>query len=137
MNQVEVGLVLHLDPDELERNGGKYSCSPERRVKGLHFFLIIGVQGLTITCVPLYSNENSPGREFVPKNGRTGHHKWARGSFYFDKNQCWSASAAAIWSAAQCGGDKSTSLNRNKLSVAATEEISSKFKFNLYSVSAD
>jgi hypothetical protein len=112
--EVGVGLVLHLDPDTLAANGGSYTCPDEQRVQGGHFFLCLAVDDSSGQWLPLYSN-SGVGREPLGEDGRSGHSKWSEGTFYWHRDQVWSAPHAAVVAAASAGGDMSRSGSRNRL----------------------
>ena len=108
------GYVLHLDPDELEKNGGSFNCSVEARVVGAHFFLCVSQVNNGFVLLPLFTSA-SPGRVAVSRNGRTGHEKWTNGTFHFHPGQVWSASSNGVAAAAHRGKDQSKTGNRNCL----------------------
>jgi len=115
-SEIVPGLVLHLDPDELERSGGTYSCPNPFRVQGGHFFVCLNVSGHIARWLPLYTNDG-PGRTLLA-GSRSGHPKWTRATTYYHSGQVWTADHAAIAAAALAGGDLSSPASRNMLSRA-------------------
>ncbi|MGA3057597.1 MAG: phosphatidylglycerol lysyltransferase domain-containing protein [Candidatus Limnocylindrales bacterium] len=115
-SEMAPGLVLHLDPEELERRGGMYSCPRAFRVEGGHFFVCLSVSGVMATWLPLYSRDG-PGRTLLV-GSRTGHPKWTHATTYYHSGQVWTADAAAIAAAALAGGDLSTPASRSMLEPA-------------------
>jgi len=113
-NQIDRGLVLHLDPDELEALGATYTCPADFRVKGGHFFLCISANDDCGLWVPMYTNAGV-GRRELNSAGRSGHPKWTQGKFHFHPAQLWSATHHAVLRAGCAGSDLSTPENRNRL----------------------
>jgi hypothetical protein len=114
---IAAGLALHLDPDELERLGGTYTCAKPFRVQGGHFFLCLDDDGSVGRWLPLYSQAGT-GRVALT-GARSGHPKWTGGTFHYQAGQVWTAAHAAIAGAAAAGQDKSTPGSRNLLDSAA------------------
>ena len=112
--EIVPGLVLHLDPDELERSGGTYSCAKPFRVQGGHFFVCLSVSDQEARWLPLYTNDG-PGRTLLT-GSRSGHSKWTGATTYYHSGQIWTADHAAIAAAALAGRDLSTPGARNMLS---------------------
>lgn len=112
--EITPGLVLHLDPDALEEKGGTYTCSSNFRVRDGHFFICLLVKDGMGLWIPVYTNDGI-GRTKLSTNGRTGHAKWTVGTFYWHKNQVWSATHEAIIEAAAAGQDQSQTDSRNLL----------------------
>jgi hypothetical protein len=108
------GLVLHLDPDALEQDGGTYTCGPAERVQGAHFFLCVSATVDGGRWLPLYSKAGV-GRVSLSADGRTGHPKWKCGIFHWHPGQVWTAPHHAVLSATTAGGDMSEPLKRNRL----------------------
>jgi len=98
------GLVLHLDPDVLEKSGGSYNVSKEIRVKGGHFFLCVQAGDDDGEWMPLFSSP-SKDRVVIPFEGRTGDMKWVKGAAHLHPGQTWKAKHAAILLAAKAGKD--------------------------------
>jgi hypothetical protein len=109
------GLVLHLDPDALEREGGTYSCLPDRRVHGGHFFLCLEVDAGQGEWLPLYTKDGV-GRRVLEKDGRRGHSKWTSADCFYHVAQVWRAPHRAVILAAQRGKDMSSPGGRNSVS---------------------
>lgn len=105
-SEIRDGLVLCLDPDELEANGGGSNASNSIRVQGPHFFVCIAADDQTGNWVPLFSD---PGhlREIFPNEEKAGHPKWCESETYFHAEQIWQAPHAAVVTAAIAGGDLS------------------------------
>jgi hypothetical protein len=121
-DEISPGLVLHLDPDVLEKLGGTFTCEPALRVQGGHFFVCLAANATSSHWLPLYSNPGV-GRELLPSQGRTGHPKWTQGTYYWHEEQTWTASAAAIVDAAVAGGDRSRPGSRNRLDPGRLPKI--------------
>src|ERR1043165_6193614 len=100
--ELNFGLVLHLDPDVLEAHGATYSCDEKHRVKGHHFFVCTGADEETGLWLPLYSNTGI-GRIKFPDEGRSGHPKWTEALCYYHPDQVWTAPHGAIVRAAEAG----------------------------------
>jgi len=113
-DEIDLGVVLHLDPDELEACGAAYSCSEEARVTGGHFFLCIGADDSGGLWLPLYTNPG-PGRTQLSTSGRMGHRNWTLGTFHYHLGQVWLATHHAVVRAAAAGGDMSAPGRRNRL----------------------
>jgi hypothetical protein len=120
-SEIVPGLVLHLDPDELERSGGSYSCAKPFRVQGGHFFVCLRVSRRTGRWLPLYTNDG-PGRIRLI-GSRSGHPKWTGATTYYHTGQVWTADHVAIAVAALAGGDLSSPELRNMLSRADIPEV--------------
>ena len=111
-NEIQPGLVLHLDPDRLLQDGACHSVSNAARVQGQHFFLCIAIEHGTTKWVPLFTNASADRLE-LPKQGRYGHPKWCGGVFRFYPGQVWSASSQVVANAAARAHDKTRSGTRN------------------------
>ena len=111
-SEIDRGLVLHLDPDALEEAGGTYTCSPDRRVRGGHFFLCVGADDELGDWLPIYSRDGV-GREPLSASGRYGHPKWTEAACYYHVEQVWTAPHDAVVYAADVGNDMSRSGSRN------------------------
>jgi len=119
---IAVGLVLHLDPDRLEKDGGTYNCPPETRVQGQHFFLCVEVNEDQSKWLPLFTNAG-PGRIALTTEGREGHEKWVDGTFHYHPGQVWSAPSKAVANAAMRAHDKSRRGSRNTLDPESLPEL--------------
>lgn len=107
------GLVLHLNPDVLEAEGGTYTCIPSRRVLGGHFFLCLETASDGHgRWLPLYEGDGV-GRIKVSSDARVGHPKWTNSPCYYHPAQVWTASHAAVSKAALAGLDQSVVGSRN------------------------
>lgn len=115
--ELEPGLVLHLDPDELLAQGATFTCSESKRVRGGHFFLCLSVEENAGRWLPLYSNMGI-GRQALEQTSRTGHPKWTNATCYWHGGQVWNAPHSAVVVAAIAGDDKSTPGSRNRLAVS-------------------
>ena len=114
VSEIRPGLVLHLDPSQLELKGARCTCLAEQRVEGHHFFLCLDTDNSEGDWPPLYSNPG-PLRQMLSSDGRRGHAKWTDGVFHFHPSQIWTVSHLAILGAAAAGNDQSTAGNRNML----------------------
>lgn len=114
INEVTVGLVLHLNPDVLLAQGGYCSCTEDRRVRGNHWFVCVSVVGAQAQWCPLYSRDGI-GRFALPAAGRSGHPNWVSSRCFFHPAQVWSASFEAVRAAALAGNDLSTRQCRNRI----------------------
>ena len=94
-----VGMVLHLDPDRLEAEGGTYTCDAAAKVVGQHFFVCLEAGASVTRWLPLYTNPG-PGREQLSHAGSSGHPKWINGAHYYHPAQVWVASRQAVANAA-------------------------------------
>ncbi len=112
LNDIVVGLVLHLDPERLADEGATCTDPPGVRVEGQHFFICISVDGQNSRWVPLFTDPNT-GRVALSKDDRVGHPKWIRGTFHYHSAQIWSATAQAVANAAARAHDKSRRGTRN------------------------
>ncbi len=104
VGEVEPGLVIHLQPEEVVRLGGSLvKCPLGTEVKDKHFFLIVHVDDVKAECMafPLYSQKQDI-RDRIPleeeeKSGKPEH--WiGRPSFYF-KWQFWRIPLASVCAA--------------------------------------
>ena len=53
-HEIRDGLVLRLDPDELESRGARCASEPAYRVMGPHFFLCVAADESVGNWVPLF-----------------------------------------------------------------------------------
>ena len=112
-----VGMVLHLDPDRLEAEGGTYTCDAAAKVVGQHFFVCLEAGASVTRWLPLYTNPG-PGREQLSHAGSSGHPKWINGAHYYHPAQVWVASRQAVANAAARAHDKTRRGSRNMVGVA-------------------
>lgn len=120
-DELQLGLVLHLDPAILEHEGGESYPPSKRRVEGDHYFLCIhSSRGLTC-WVPL-SSKDRRGRIRLSPFDKYGHVAWTRRSSYAIVAQFWLAPAEAVLEAAACAFEQSRPGHRNGVSpgVAAS-----------------
>lgn len=122
LNEIAVGLVLHLDPDRLEADGASYNCPAEARVRGQHLFLCVAINDAQSQWLPLFTNA-APGRVALSSEGRKGHGKWVDGDFHYHPGQVWTGSAKAIANAAARANDKSRRGRRSTLDAANVPEL--------------
>jgi hypothetical protein len=113
-HEITDGLVLHLDPDELEAEGGVCTGAGRARVQGTHFFVCIAADEESGNWVPLFSVAG-PYRDLVPYDEKRGHPTWCKSTTYFHTKQVWQAPHSAIVAAAIAGGDLSRPGARNAL----------------------
>src|SRR6266571_6872739 len=92
---IRVGIVLHLDPDTLEKEDATYTCDEAAKVQGQHFFLCVKTGGSETEWLPLYTNPG-PGRVELASEGRKGHSKWLDGHFHYHPAQIWKATRKAV-----------------------------------------
>lgn len=111
-DEIGRGLVLHLDPDTLEQQGGTYTCSPDRRVVSGHFFICVSADEKQGRWLPVYSSEGV-GRKTLSSSGRSGHPKWVDQTCSYHEDQVWTAPHDAVVLAAQDGHDMSKAGSRN------------------------
>lgn len=122
-DEIDRGLVLHMDPAVLLANGAKVKCPvPSRIVTSGHFFLCLGVDATHGDWAPLYS-KNGPGRAEIPASGKQGYVKWTGAPSYYHSDQIWTVSHTGAVAAAGVGGDMSKRGNRNTVDEAAIPPI--------------
>jgi hypothetical protein len=117
MDEIREGLVLYLDPDEFEAEGGVCTGAGSARVQGSHFFVCIAANEAAGNWVPLFSVAG-PQRDLVPYEQKVGHPKWCESTTYFHMKQVWQAPHSAVVAAAIAGGDLSRPGERNALTDA-------------------
>jgi len=121
-HEIKDGLVLHLDPDELEAEGGACAGTDSARVQGPHFFVCIASNEHSGNWVPLFSAAG-PRRAFLPHEEKEGHAIWCESTTYFHLQQVWQAPHSAVVAAAIAGGDLSRPGERNKLTEAGVDSV--------------
>lgn len=121
-HEIKDGLVLHLDPDELEAEGGACTDIESFRVQGTHFFLCIAANERSGNWVPLFSVAG-PMRNLVPNEEKAGHPRWCESTTYFHRKQVWQAPHSAVVAAAIAGGDLSRPGERNTLTEAGVDLV--------------
>ena len=107
------GLVLHLDPDVLRREGAL--CEGDE-VEGDHFFLCVSVEPDRDETfwVPL-SSKARDGRVLLPSTTKRGDHSWVRRPTYAVGDQLWLATSMAVFEAARVARQYSCGGARNRL----------------------
>jgi len=120
--EITDGLVLRLDPDDLEAEGGVCTDTESVRVQGPHFFVCIASNEKSGNWVPLFS-EAGPLRALVPNEVKAGHPGWCESTTYFHVKQVWQAPHSAVVAAAIAGGDLSRPDKRNALTEAGIDIV--------------
>ncbi|MCA9504496.1 MAG: hypothetical protein R3F16_20920 [Myxococcota bacterium] len=120
--EIRDGLVLHLDPDELEAAGGTCTGAGPARVQGSHFFVCIAANDESGNWVPLFSG-SGPYRDLLPDKEKVGHPRWRESTTYFHVKQVWQAPHSAVIAAAIAGGDLSKPGERNGLTDAGVDLV--------------
>lgn len=87
------GLVLYLDPDALEECGATYTCAPEYRAQGVHFFVCL--DPTECLWLPVFT-KHGPGRVEIPMQAKTGSRKWVVRTCHYHPSQVWTLSPKAI-----------------------------------------
>lgn len=121
-NEIQPGLVLHLDPDRLLQDGASHTVDALTRVQGQHFFLCLSVEQGLSKWVPLFTTATADRLE-LPAQGRHGHPKWCGGVFHFYPSQVWTATPQAIANAAARAHDKSRAGSRNGIDPALIPRV--------------
>jgi len=121
-HEIQDGLVLHLDPDELEAEGGACNETQSYRVQGTHFFLCVASNEQVGNWIPLFSVAG-PLRALVPNEEKVGHPQWCESTTYFHVKQVWQAPHSAVVAAAIAGGDLSRPDSRNTLTEAGVDVV--------------
>lgn len=116
-HEIREGIVLYLDPDEFEAEGGVCTGAVPARAQGAHFFVCIAANEEVGNWVPLFSVAG-PHRDLVPYHEKVGHPKWCESTTYFHRKQVWQAPHSAAVAAAIAGGDLSRPGERNTLTDA-------------------
>jgi hypothetical protein len=122
ISDISPGIVLHLDPDRLEAEGGTYSCAYSERVQGQHFFVCIETTVSKTRWLPLYTNDG-PGRVRISNQGSTGHPKWTAGIHFYHPNQVWTATKESVANAAARAHDKTRRGSRNRVAAGHIPEL--------------
>ena len=121
-HEIRDGIVLYLDPDELEAEGGVSNGAGPRRVEGAHFFVCIAADVSSGNWVPLFS-QAGPYRELVPYEEKTGSRAWRESTAYFHETQVWQAPHTAVVTASIAAGDPSQPGERNALTPAGIDLV--------------
>lgn len=115
--EVEPGLVVHIDTDELRRLGGSQTnaertLTEDRAVRGPHYFLILEVTGDACVAAPLFTRR-TPGAERLDENRKTGlPAKWIGQDSHFNRWQHWRIPLAAV--EASSADEESNDANRRR-----------------------
>ncbi len=121
-HEIKDGIVLYLEPDELEAEGGVCTGADRGRVQGTHFFVCIAANEESGNWVPIFSVAG-PFRELVPYAEKVGQPGWCESTTWFHERQVWQAPHAAVISAAIAGGDLSQPGKRNALTAAGVDLV--------------
>ena len=121
-NEIRDGLVLYLESDELEAEGGVCTGADRGRVQGSYFFVCVAADGETGNWAPLFS-EAGPYRELVPYDEKEGPKSWRESTTYFHETQVWQAPHTAVVTASIAAGDLSEAGARNRLSDAGIDLV--------------
>ena len=121
-HEIRGGIVLYLDPDELEAEGGMCTGAGPGRVEGAHFFVCIAANEQSGNWVPLFSGAG-PYRDLVPYEEKAGHAGWRDSTTYFHERQVWQAPHSAVVAAAIAAGDLSEAGQRNTLTEAGVDLV--------------
>ncbi len=117
-DEIQPGLVLHLDPATLIAAGATASCPADKRVVGGHFFVCVTTaKDGSSTWIPTYSNR-AIGNVEIPSAAKSGHIKWTGTPSYYSPHQVWTVpTAAAVADAARVGRDASRQRQRNSAKI--------------------
>ena len=121
-HEIRDGIVLYLDPDELEAEGGVSNGAGPGRVAGAHFFVCIAADEATGNWVPLFSGAG-PYRDLVPYDEKEGSASWRESTAYFHETQVWQAPHSAVVVASIAAGDPSQPGERNALTRAGIDLV--------------
>ena len=121
-NEIRDGIVLRLDPDELEARGARCASDPAYRVQAAHFFLCVAADDAAGNWVPLFPDPG-PRRDILPNDHKSGPAGWCASETYFHTEQVWQAPHNAIVEAAIVGGDLSQPGERNFVTQAGGDLI--------------
>ena len=121
-HEIKDGIVLYLDPDELEAEGGVSTGTDRGRVEGAHFFVCIAANESVGNWVPLFGDA-APYRELVPYHEKTGSRAWRESTAYFHEKEVWQAPHAAVVAASIAAGDPSQPGERNALTPEGVDLV--------------
>ena len=121
-HEIRDGIVLRLDPDELESRGGRCTGDPNHRVQGPHFFLCLAANEEAGNWVPLFPDPG-PRRDILDNANKLGPQGWRDSETFFHKEQVWQAPNAAVVEASIVGGDLSQANQRNFLNDAGIDAV--------------
>ena len=109
--EIRDGLVLRLDPDELESRGARCASEAAHRVMGLHFFLCVAADETAGNWCRL--PDPGPWRDVLVNEHKARPAGWRSSETYFHQQQVWQAPHVAVVEAAIVGGDLSKAGERN------------------------
>lgn len=121
-HEIRDGLVLRLDPDELEARGARCTGEAAHRVQGPHFFLCVAADAVAGNWVPLFPDPG-PRRDVVSNDHKAGSPGWQQSETYFHTEQVWQAPHEAVTQAAIVGGDLSEADRRNFVTDAGIDLV--------------
>ena len=121
-HEIRDGLVLRLDPDELEARGARCASDAAYRVQGPHFFLCVAADGAAGNWVPLFPDPG-PRRDVVANDHKSGPPGWCTSETFFHTEQVWQAPHEAVVKAAIVGGDLSEAGKRNFVMDAGIDQV--------------
>jgi hypothetical protein len=124
-NEVVPGVVVHVESDQLRGQRAESNADPQRIVIGPHYFLVLSVNGNTVTCVPLYSDrarranfDRGPDKVLLPEGGKSGHaDDWLGEDTFYSKWQFWRVHVNDLCAAS--GSDRSPQQDRRKYAANA------------------
>lgn len=115
-SEIQPGLVLHLSPSELQKNGAVANCKPGRAVFREGFFVCVSVQNNGSEWIPLFSKK-ATGSQLISAADKVGHHKWAMKDSFYNPYQVWTIPLLAVQPSAK--SDLSTPQKRNRITQNA------------------
>lgn len=111
-DEIRDGIVLRLDPDELEARGARCASEAAHRVQGPTFFLCVAADDVAGNWVPLFPDPG-PRRDLLANEHKDGAAGWRSSETFFHTEQVWQAPHEAVVHAAIVGGDLSQPGQRN------------------------
>ena len=121
-DEIRDGIVLRLDPDELEARGARCASEAAYRVQTPHFFLCVAADDAAGNWVPLFPDPG-PRRDILDNANKLGPQGWRDSETFFHKEQVWQAPNAAVVEASIVGGDLSQANQRNFLNDAGIDAV--------------
>lgn len=112
--EIEAGLVLHVSPDALLREGAQPSSGANGPCFGDHWFLCVENSDSHGLWLPLFSRDLGR-RKSISTTGRTGLPRWTAGVWHYETRQTWRMSHRAAVRGAEAGRDDTTPGRRNRL----------------------
>lgn len=112
MDEIERGLIVHLDPKVLAGGGSEATVKTGHAVKDPHYFLVLSVDSNESNCIamPLFS-ESGRDRELLDENLKSGCPKnWKGQASYIFRWQVWRIPLTSIEAAS--GADESEATTR-------------------------